>query len=101
MQRMAVQPFAENGLDLAVDEFIAFTENLPALRMADDDAGAADILEQRRGDLAGKGTGFFRIAVLRGDQDVAAGERFGHLGQGGKDRGHDDFDILDSGDVFS
>ena len=94
MQRMTPRPVAESGLNLAIDELVAFAEQLAALRMADDHVAAAGVLEQQRRNLAGKGAGRFGVAVLGGEQDGAAGQAGGCRLQGGERRGNHHLDAI-------
>ena len=67
---------------------------LPALRVADDDVGAARVEDHRGRDVSGVGSVLVPVHVLGGNADIAAFGGHGHGTQRREDRRHNHLAVL-------
>mmetsp|Transcript_4521 Transcript_4521/g.8869 ORF Transcript_4521/g.8869 Transcript_4521/m.8869 type:complete len:263 (-) Transcript_4521:25-813(-) len=65
-----LKALGEGVLELGLEEVVILLEVLPALRVAEDDPRASNVLDLVRGELAGEGAVALEVAVLGGDGDV-------------------------------
>ena len=80
---------------------VLFSEILPSFRMTDEDKVATKILQHEAGHLAGEGSLFFPVKILRTEQKARRrAERRGHCRQGGKRWGETDFDAAQVWDLM-
>src|SRR5690606_23843695 len=62
-----LEPFRESPFRAKPHGLVRLAEKLPALRVAGEHLGDADLLEHGSGNLAGEGAGFFPVDVLCAD----------------------------------
>src|SRR5262245_20998035 len=80
----------QDRLDLQVHDLVGVAEELPALRVPDDDVGDVQLRQHRRRDLAGERALLLEVAVLRSEKDpelVALDDRLerAQVGEGRRD----------------
>ncbi len=80
-------------MGFAVDQLIAFSEDLAPFGVTDNDVITTDIFKQRCGNFAGESSGGLRIAVLSGNFDVGFCHGLGNSAQRSINRANNDFDI--------
>ena len=73
--RIGSQADARSRPRPACDQLVALAEDVPALRVAQDDVGDAERLEHRGRDLAGERALVLEVHVLRAQRDRRSGQR--------------------------